>query len=142
MISCIVPNALADIKPTKLGNLVRGLQTHFNLDYAISFYLFGEVIQAYIHHLKYSGWSIFLPRLINNAIKGNELQAEASNAVLIPIPLQPVRQRDRGFNQAGVIASELAHQWNLAMDKTLLKGKNIPKHKRLSQFKRDRKICT
>ena len=35
-------------------------KTHKNLDYAHSSYRFSEVIQAYIHHLKYSGWDTFL----------------------------------------------------------------------------------
>ena len=118
---------VADIKPTKLGNWVRGLQTHHNLDYAISFYWFGEVIQAYIHHLKYFGWNSFLPRLINNAVRAEKLPMEASDAIMLPIPLHRVRQRDRGFNQAAVIARELAQQWNLTMDESLLKRKKYTK---------------
>jgi|TARA_B100000809_G_scaffold226855_1_gene238776 ComF family protein len=109
-----------DIQFSKLENWVRQLKTHQNLDYAHSFYWFGEVIQAYIHHLKYSGWNTFLPRLINNAIRESELPQEASRAVLIPIPLHRVRQRDRGFNQAQVIAKELAQQWNLTLDNKIL----------------------
>ena len=46
---------------------------------------------------------------------------QAIEAVLIPIPLHRVRQRDRGFNQAMVIAKELAQQWNLKLDDKMLK---------------------
>ncbi len=112
---------VSDIKFSKLGNWVRQLKAHNNLDYAHSFYWFGEVIQAFIHHLKYSGWDTFLPRLINNAIRESELPNEASEAVLIPIPLHRVRQRDRGFNQAMVIGKELARQWNLALDDKIMR---------------------
>ena len=108
---------------SELGNWVRQLKTHKNLDFAHSFYWFGEVIQAYIHHLKYSGWDTFLPRLINNAIRESELPKQATEAVLIPIPLHRVRQRDRGFNQAMVIAKELAQQWNLNLNDKMLKRK-------------------
>ena len=62
-------------------------KTHKNLDYAHSSYRFSEVIQAYIHHLKYSGWDTFLPRLITNALRESELPKQAIEAVLIPIPL-------------------------------------------------------
>lgn len=110
-----------DIQFSRLGNWVRQLTTHNNLDYAHSFYWFGKVVQAYIHHLKYSGWDTFLPRLINNAVRNSELPNEASEAVLIPIPLHRVRQRDRGFNQALVIGKELARQWNLSLDDKILK---------------------
>ena len=69
----------------------------------------------------------FFPRLINNEVKAEELPIEASNAVMLPIPLHHVRRRDRGFNQAAVIARELAQQWNLTMDESLLKRKKYTK---------------
>ena len=46
---------------------------------------------------------------------------ESTEAVLIPISLHNVRQRDRGFNQAMVIAKELAQQWNLKLEDKILK---------------------
>ena len=87
-----------DVQYSKLGNWVLQLTTHQNLNYAHSFYWFGEVIQAYIYHLKYFGWNTFLPRLINNAVRGIDLPNEASGVVIIPIPLHRIRQQDRGFN--------------------------------------------
>ncbi len=48
---------------------------------------------------------------------------QATEAVLIPIPLHRVRQRDRGFNQAMVIAKELAQQWNVKLNNKMLKRK-------------------
>ena len=47
---------------------------------------------------------------------GIDLHKEAPGAVMIPIPLHRIWQRDRGFNQAQLIASELAQQWNLMED--------------------------
>jgi len=130
-----------DIQFNKLGNWVRQLKTHKNLDYAHSFYWFGEVIQAYIHHLKYSCWDTFLPRLINNAIRESELPKQATEAVLIPIPLHRVRQRDRGFNQAMVIAKELAQQWNLNLDDKMLKrGKYTQSQTKLSIIERQKNM--
>ncbi|NWJ44057.1 hypothetical protein HX837_07655, partial [Marine Group I thaumarchaeote] len=110
-----------DIQFNKLGNWVRQLKTHKNLDYSHSFYWFGEAIQSYISHLKYSCWDTFSPRLINNAIRESELPKQATEAVLIPIPLHRVRQRNRGFNQAMVIAKELAQQRNLKLNNKMLK---------------------
>ena len=54
-------------------------------------------------------------------MRKESLPEEASNAVLIPIPFHRVRQRDRGFNQAQMIAEELAQQWNLSINSSLLK---------------------
>ena len=52
---------------------------------------------------------------------------EASDAVILPIPLHSVRERDRGFNQAAVIARELAQQWDLSIDESLLKRNKYTK---------------
>ena len=80
------------VQYSKLGNWVLQLTMHQNLIYAHSFYWFGEVIQAYIHHLKYFGWNAFLPRLINNRVREIDLPNEASEAVIIPIPLHRIHQ--------------------------------------------------
>ncbi|HEY3758089.1 MAG TPA: double zinc ribbon domain-containing protein [Opitutaceae bacterium] len=40
--------------------------------------------------------------------RADSLIALASNAVLVPVPLSPLRQRERGFNQAHLIARALA----------------------------------
>jgi ComF family protein len=50
-------------------------------------------------------------------------RAEQSLAgdVTIPVPLHPARQRERGFNQAEVIASQLAAEFGLRLEPRLLK---------------------
>lgn len=130
-----------DVQYSKLENWVLQLKTHQNLDYAHSFYWFGEVIQTYIHHLKYFGWNAFLPRLINNAVREIDLPNEASGAMIIPIPLHRIRQRDRGFNQAQAIANELAQQWNLMVDYEILKrGKYTKSQTALSISEREKNM--
>jgi ComF family protein len=130
-----------DVQYGKLGNWVLQLRAHQSLDCAHSFYWSGEFIQAYIHHLKYFGWNAFLHRLINNVIRKIDLPNEASEAVTIPIPLNRIRQRDRGFNQAQVIASELAQQWNLMVDYKILKrGKYTKSQTPLSISEREKNM--
>ena len=83
----------------------------------------------------------FLPRFINNAIRESELPKEPTEAVLIPIPLHRVRQRGRGFNQAMVIAKELAQQWNLKLeDKMLKRGKYTQSQTKLSIIERQKNM--
>ena len=88
-----------DIQSNKLGNWACHLKAHENLNYTHSFYLFRDIIQEYIYHMKYSGWKTFSPQLINNAIRELELPKEATEAVLIPIPLHRVYQRDRSLTR-------------------------------------------
>ncbi len=45
--------------------------------------------------------------------------------VLIPIPLSPIRERERGYNQAFLLAEALtSHLPNLRLEKNILKKKN------------------
>jgi competence protein ComFC len=47
--------------------------------------------------------------------------------VIIPVPLHPKRKKERGFNQAQIIAKELARIKGIELgDKLLLKVKNVP----------------
>ena len=52
-----------------------------------------------------------------------------------------MRQRDRGFNQAMVIAKELAHQWNLKLkDKMLEREKYTQTQTKLSIIERHKNM--
>jgi predicted amidophosphoribosyltransferase len=55
-----------------------------------------------------------LAEVIRNA--GNEFQADA----VVPIPLHPDRQRERGYNQAELIARPLASRLGLKLGAYLL----------------------
>ncbi|MBE0592244.1 MAG: ComF family protein, partial [Gemmatimonadales bacterium] len=71
-----------------------------------------------IHHLKYDGLSTLgaeIARLIARSVPGFR------NAVLVPIPLGRRRMRQRGFNQAEVVASVLARRWSVPMSPSLLR---------------------
>jgi ComF family protein len=64
------------------------------------------VLGSYIRSLKYAGWSALreaLPELLEPVL--THLPPEAA---IIPLPLHPRRQRERGFNQAQLIAECLA----------------------------------
>jgi predicted amidophosphoribosyltransferase len=65
-----------------------------------------DVLGSYIRSLKYAGWSALreaLPELLEPVL--THLPPEAA---IIPLPLHPRRQRERGFNQAQLIAECLA----------------------------------
>ena len=104
---------------TKMGNWVQNLEVHDYLDFAYSLYWFDEVLQAYVHQLKYSGWHQFLPNLIQPASVDCILPPISQMAAMV-IPLHKVKQRDRGFNQAELIAEQIAPQWNLPVVKNKL----------------------
>jgi ComF family protein len=80
-----------------------------------------------VHHLKYAGYSALgheVARIIDRTV-GRRVAA-----ALVPVPLAQRRKRDRGYNQASVIARELARRWR------------VPVLERLVQRTRDTKSQT
>jgi ComF family protein len=69
---------------------------------------FGGPARALVHALKYSGRRGAAGILVSAAADEARAAARASVDALVPVPLHPSRQRERGFNQAEVLARGLA----------------------------------
>jgi ComF family protein len=69
-----------------------------------------SVSLALVHRFKYSG-SVWLAPvmagLIDRALSASPLAAKEK--ILVPIPLHPVRKRERGYNQSLLLARELSN---------------------------------
>jgi ComF family protein len=67
-----------------------------------------------IHALKYGGWRKVAPpigqRLARLTWPPDVIEERAA---LIPVPLAPARERERGYNQSFLLASELAARWRV-----------------------------
>ena len=86
---------------------------HF--DRALISYIFEEPLRSLLHHFKYYNGlylSSFLSQLMLQAIQKQSITAEC----LIPVPMHPKRIKQRGFNQAAILAKRLARQLNLPYD--------------------------
>lgn len=73
-----------------------------------------------VHDLKYRGVRIAAPyvaRLIAEYLRRNPYPADA----YCPVPLHPRRERNRGFNQAALIARELSALTGVAVDADALR---------------------
>jgi ComF family protein len=108
-----------------------------NLEAATSFLFFnkGGNVQQLIHHLKYRGKKsvgIYLGNHFGNAL--NQSTVYASADVIIPVPLHPKKQHQRGFNQSSVIAEGLG----LSMKKPVIDANLIRLVHTSSQTKKSR----
>lgn len=84
-------------------------------DRAIINYIFEEPLRSLLHQFKYRDGlflSSFLSHLIFSSIKN---QTEMPQC-LIPVPMHPQRIRQRGFNQAAVLARTLAKKLQIPCD--------------------------
>jgi ComF family protein len=68
---------------------------------------FSGVTRRALHALKYSG-ERRLARPLGGAVAARWAQAGAGGDVLVPVPVHPARRRERGFDQAELLAGEAA----------------------------------
>ena len=69
---------------------------------------------AIVHALKYGGWTRvadgMAERMARLAWPGDVVEERSA---LVPVPLAPVRERERGYNQSLLLARALAGWWNV-----------------------------
>ena len=58
------------------------------------------------------------------------------NTILVPIPLHPARERQRGFNQSFLLAEKLAKNFNLNLTNSLSREKNTKPQAEIEDFKK------
>ena len=78
-----------------------------------------EPLRSYIHMFKYNGnrrLGTPLGALLAQAYKVHRMEADC----IIPVPLHPERERERGYNQSQILALACAAQLNLPVHTTLL----------------------
>jgi ComF family protein len=54
--------------------------------------------------------------------------------VLVPVPLHPVREKKRGFNQAEIIARIVGKEWGLDISNLLVRTKDTGREERLKEM--------
>ncbi len=113
---------LANLEPTDLGNWITKVTTGNDLDFAFSAYWFDNLLQDCIHTCKYHGFQKLLRKISELAINniGRYQEIENVNAI-VPVPLHRVRQRERGFNQAKVIADALGKHLKIPVNQKILR---------------------
>jgi ComF family protein len=86
---------------------------------------FEDPVRGLIHRLKYQGaWR--LAGLLAGRLSGRAIAAEVlkSADVLVPVPLHPVRQIARGYNQAELLADRLGHSFGKRRVRALRRMRN------------------
>ena len=100
------------------------------LDGLKSLYYFSPPLPSMVSSLKYRFATEMMTEL-GDLITGDLVSSIKSfvgkDAILVPIPLHSLRERNRGFNQAEMIANMIAEKCKLLVEKNLLKRiKNTP----------------
>lgn len=89
-------------------------------------FAFQGVLRQAIHRFKYGGFKALarpLAELLARNLESRPLLAE----VLVPVPLHPLRLRERGYNQSGLLVRELGRLTGLPVEEgTLFRQRNSP----------------
>ncbi|HNQ35405.1 MAG TPA: ComF family protein [bacterium] len=105
--------------------------------------LYREPVVSAIHRLKYQGATFVLPVLggfLNEAFTRLELFRVVD--CLVPVPLHPVRFRDRGFNQAELLAREILRHYDFPLlTRVLVRTRHTPSQTRLPEAARRRNVA-
>lgn len=96
-----------------------------------------SVASRLVHAFKYDGW----PRLADGmAVEMARLtwpgDVVRERACLVAVPLAAWRQRERGYNQADVLAHALAPHWGLAVEPALIRTRTPSSQTRLTPGER------
>lgn len=91
----------------------------WRIDRIRSVVYFGGVVRDAIHQLKYNGLTA-LATPLGSLMATYLLEHPMSVDVVVPVPLHAARMRERGFNQAALLAREMARPSKLAIDERTL----------------------
>jgi ComF family protein len=103
---------------------------------------FGDVVREALHALKFGGkraMAVPLGDLLAEA--GATLLPAGPADLLVPVPLHPRRQRERGFNQAALLAERVGRVWGRpVMASALVRTMATPPQTELSGEARRRNV--
>ena len=112
---------LGNLVPTGLGQWLEGSTIKEELDGIWSAFWFDEAMQQLMHELKYKGRRRIGEQL--GRITFKELSHEVpwkQFDTLVPIPLYRSQKRERGFNQALVLAQVISEETGVTIDEELI----------------------
>ena len=98
--------ALTPIEPIFTAHNILNRLIPRYLDNIQIYYQFDEIIQTVIHHVKYQKMNYCAIQVAQYASHCYESVIE-NNKMIIPVPLHPLREKERGFNQSYYIAKGL-----------------------------------
>ena len=106
-------------------------------DLARSALLFTDTLREIIHHLKYSD-RVSLANPLGNLLRQCLEREPFTGDLVIPVPLHRSRERQRGFNQADLIASRLGRPLAARL---VRRRKNTPSQTGLTRGERNRNLA-
>ncbi len=98
----------------------------------------GETAAGIVHALKYDGWSGVARELAAQMARLSwPRDVLSERGCVVPIPLAPTRERERGYNQSALLAEALSERWQLPVEHHALeRSRSTPSQTRLTPDQR------
>jgi ComF family protein len=97
------------------------MELEFAFDYARAAVAAKGLVLEVIHRFKYNGDTWFEPFLADLLVRqASQVLNAAQWDLIVPVPLHPVKQREREFNQAERLGRHLSKALQIPMDRRLL----------------------
>lgn len=104
---------------------------------AAAAYAYNGPMRRALAALKYTGVSRLAPMLAGHAVpRLRELLAVSGPAILVPVPVHRDRLRERGYNQAALLASAMGRIAGLGVEEVLARARPTTKQHRLNRMAR------
>ena len=97
----------------------------------------GAIASQLVHALKYDGWMLIADGMAREMAHLRwPADVVRERSCLVPVPLAPWRERERGFNQAASIAHALARYWSIPVVESLRRTRMPASQTRLTPGER------
>lgn len=127
-------------RPSIDGIIHPGCSTRYSLDGLTSFYRYDGPVRAAIKRLKYKPYlSDLVDVLVRPSFNNATIQQFNNDYIVIPVPLHPQRERERGFNQAALLGKAIAKRLSLQFRDRVLKRTRYTKPQAVLKEKERRK---
>jgi ComF family protein len=113
------------------------IKGEYEFDFARSALLFTRTLREIVHHLKYAD-RVSLAKPLGNILKECLEREPFGGNLIVPVPLHPSRERQRGFNQAELLAARLGRP---VTTRLLRRRKNTPSQTGLTRNERKRNLA-
>jgi len=92
-------------------------------------FIYDELIRDLMHEIKFrerKRYAVGIAKLWARTYTKTNFPFEKENAVLVPLPMHPDKQKERGFNQSDILASELSIALNIPKENALVRILDTP----------------
>lgn len=109
---------------------------------AVAAFAYEGPLRKVLQRMKYAGAARVGAALADVSLPAlRKLLTISGPAALIPVPLHPERERERGFNQAALLADALSRGANVPVQRLLVRGRATTKQHELDRAARLRNLA-